>query len=57
MGLATDQAFQVHDLLTGSRYLWQGSANYIELDPESIPAHLFRVRHQVRSEHDFDYYL
>jgi starch synthase (maltosyl-transferring) len=36
--------------------VWQGSHNYIELTPEKIPAHIFRVLRRVRSEKDFDYY-
>lgn len=50
-------AFQVHDLLGEGRYLWQGARNYVELLPESLPAHILRVRRWVRSETDFDYYL
>lgn len=57
--LGIDQAipYQVHDLLSDSRYLWYGSRNYVELDPAIIPAHLFRIRRKVRTERDFDYYL
>jgi starch synthase (maltosyl-transferring) len=36
--------YQVHDLLTDARYTWHGRRNYIELDPEIQPAHIFRVR-------------
>ncbi len=54
--LRTDESFQVRDQLTGARYLWQGSRNYVELAPERIPAHIFRVLRKVRSEKDFDYY-
>jgi starch synthase (maltosyl-transferring) len=50
------ETFQVLDQLTGRRYLWQGPRNYIELTPETIPAHIFRVLRRVRSERDFDYY-
>jgi starch synthase (maltosyl-transferring) len=50
------ESFQVHDQLTGARYLWQGSRNYVELSPQAIPAHIFRVLRRVRSEKDFDYY-
>lgn len=57
MGLEEGMPFQVEDALSGSRYLWQGAANYVELDPASMPAHLFRIRRKVRSERDFDYYL
>lgn len=36
--------YQVHDLLSDARYTWHGRRNYIELDPEIQPAHIFRVR-------------
>ena len=57
LGLESNRAFQAHDLLSGGGYLWQGRRNYIELVPESLPAHIFQVRSRVRSERDFDYYL
>jgi starch synthase (maltosyl-transferring) len=53
----SDQSYQVHDLLSDQRYLWQGRYNYVLLDPQRSPAHVFRLRRWVRSEHDFDYYL
>jgi starch synthase (maltosyl-transferring) len=56
-GLATQQTYQMHDLLTGARFLWQGPRNYVELNPETGPAHIFRLRQRVRSEHDFDYFV
>ncbi|HVE49994.1 MAG TPA: alpha-1,4-glucan--maltose-1-phosphate maltosyltransferase [Casimicrobiaceae bacterium] len=52
-----DRSFQVHDLLTDARYLWNGVRNYVELDPARAPAHLLLLRRRVRSERDFDYYL
>jgi starch synthase (maltosyl-transferring) len=55
--LDADRAFQAHDLLGEGRYLWQGSRNYFELTPESLPAHILHVRRWVRTERDFDYYL
>jgi starch synthase (maltosyl-transferring) len=57
LGLDRDQAFQVHDLLTGARYLWHGSRNFVQLDPRAVSAHIFRIRRRVRSERDFDYFL
>ncbi|HZK76500.1 MAG TPA: alpha-1,4-glucan--maltose-1-phosphate maltosyltransferase, partial [Candidatus Kapabacteria bacterium] len=57
LGLDANHAFQVHDLLGEGRYLWQGPRNYVELSPESLPAHIFHVRRWVRTETDFDYYL
>jgi starch synthase (maltosyl-transferring) len=56
IGATAEQSFQVHDLLSGSRYLWRGGRNYVALDPQHAPAHIFRIRHQVRSERDFDYF-
>lgn len=56
LGLDPQQAFQVHDLLGGGRYLWQGSRNYVELTPQSLPAHILRVRRWSRNESHFDYY-
>ncbi|HVT97010.1 MAG TPA: alpha-1,4-glucan--maltose-1-phosphate maltosyltransferase [Acidobacteriaceae bacterium] len=57
LSLRPDESFQLLDELTGARYVWQGSRNYIELDPGRIPAHIFRILRKVRSEKDFDYYL
>jgi starch synthase (maltosyl-transferring) len=51
------QPFQVHELLSGARYLWHGERNYVALDPQVIPGHIFRIRRRVRTERDFDYFL
>jgi starch synthase (maltosyl-transferring) len=56
LGIEPDRPFQVHDLLGGGRWVWHGPHNYVELDPYVVPAHILRVRRQVRTEHDFDYY-
>src|SRR5437773_5517718 len=37
-------SYQVHDLLSDARYIWRGRRNYVELDPEIQPAHIFRIR-------------
>ena len=55
--LDAEQPYQVHDLLSDQRYLWRGRHNYVMLDPQRAPAHVFRLRRRVRSEQDFDYYL
>ncbi|MEM9664223.1 MAG: alpha-1,4-glucan--maltose-1-phosphate maltosyltransferase [Bacteroidota bacterium] len=36
-------SFRVHDLLNNETYTWHGSHNYVELDPYTKPAHLFRL--------------
>ena len=48
--------YQAHDLLTGARYIWTGRRNYVELNPASVPAHIFRLRRRVRAENDFEYF-
>jgi starch synthase (maltosyl-transferring) len=57
LGVKPDQPYQVHDLLSGARYLWHGSRNFVLLDPAHSPAHILRVRKRVRTERDFDYFL
>jgi len=44
LGLPRDQPYPVHDLLSGARYLWHGTRNFVQLDPQPIPALVFRVR-------------
>ena len=43
-GQMESDVYQVHDLLSDARYTWHGRQNYVELDPEIQPAHVFRVR-------------
>lgn len=57
LGLPAQEPYQVHDLLSGARYLWHGPRNYVELNPLVIPGHILRVRRRIRSEQDFEYYL
>ena len=57
LGLDPHQTYQAHDLLSDSRYLWQGARNYVELNPQVMPAHILRIRRHVRSERDFDYFM
>jgi starch synthase (maltosyl-transferring) len=57
LGLDAQQTYQMHDLLSGARFIWHGATNYIELDPHVVPAHIFRLRRWIRSEKDFDYFM
>ena len=47
--LDNDQPYMVHDLLGAAAYRWQGPRNYVELDPEKLPAHIFRVERGIDS--------
>jgi starch synthase (maltosyl-transferring) len=57
LGLAPGEPVQMHDLLSDARYLWHSARNFLELDPQVIPAHIFRLRRKIRTERDFDYFL
>jgi starch synthase (maltosyl-transferring) len=50
-------SYQAHDLLTGARFLWHDTRNYVELNPQVTPAHILRLRRRVRREQDFDYFM
>ncbi|HJT18824.1 MAG TPA: alpha-1,4-glucan--maltose-1-phosphate maltosyltransferase [Nitrospira sp.] len=56
-GFDAERPFQAQDLLTDAHYLWQGSRNYVLIDPHTVPAQIFRLRRRIRTEHDFDYFL
>jgi starch synthase (maltosyl-transferring) len=56
-GIGPRDVYQVHDLIGEGRYLWQGAHNYVELDPQIMPAQVFRLRRRVRTERDFDYFM
>ena len=52
-----NRPYQMHDQLTDARFLWNGMRNYVELNPKVTPAHIFKLRRHLRTEHDFDYFL
>ncbi len=47
LGLDWADSFEVHDLLTGARYLW-GEHDYVRLDPYDNPAHVLHVSRSAR---------
>lgn len=57
VGIMDGSSFQMHDLISNQRFLWQGQRHYVRLDPHGVPAHVFVVRRRLRNEHDFDYFL
>jgi starch synthase (maltosyl-transferring) len=46
-GIGENDTYQVEDLLTGERFIWRGRRNFVMLDPNSRPAHIFRLRRQI----------
>jgi starch synthase (maltosyl-transferring) len=49
LGLDYDWPYEVHDFLADVTYQWQGSRNYVELNPGICPAHIFRLRRRIRT--------
>jgi starch synthase (maltosyl-transferring) len=43
-GQMESDVYQVQDLLSSTTYTWRGRRNYVELDPDIQPAHIFLVR-------------
>lgn len=40
-----ENTFLVNDLLSGSKYRWQGEWQYVELNPYLMPAHVFKIEY------------
>ena len=57
LGIDAHMQYQMHDLLSGARFLWSGPRNFVQLDPQRAPAHVFALRRKVRTERNFDYFL
>ena len=57
LGIGSAQPYLVHDLLSNDKYIWQGERNFVELDPQALPAKIFRVRKRLKREMDFDYFM
>ena len=43
MGIAPDEPYVVHDLITDTRFTWTGARNFVRLDPSDQVAHVLRV--------------
>ena len=54
--LGVDHTYQMHDLISGVRYFWNGDTNFISLDPFICPVHVFKLMRKVKTERDFDYF-
>ena len=44
LGIGEHEPFDVDDLLSGARYTWQGTRNYVRLDPAAQVAHVLKIR-------------
>jgi len=43
LGIGPGEAYEMSDLLTGTRYTWRGARNYVRLDPVERVGHVFKV--------------
>jgi starch synthase (maltosyl-transferring) len=43
IGMEPGAHFRVRDVLRGETYAWKGGGNYVILDPDRGPAHVFVV--------------
>ena len=43
LGIGPGEAYEMSDLLTGTRYTWRGARNYVRLDPVERGGHVFKV--------------
>jgi starch synthase (maltosyl-transferring) len=57
LGIDPGQPYLVHDLIGEEKYIWQGERNYVALNPQVLPANIFRVRKRLKREMDFDYFM
>jgi len=55
-GINSHETYLMHDLITDAKYLWQGSRNYVELDPQKLGAHIFKIYPHIHHEQDFKGY-
>jgi starch synthase (maltosyl-transferring) len=50
--------YVAHELLTDSRYEWQGGRVFVTLAPAECPACVYRIEpRRSTSERDFDYFV
>lgn len=57
LGIEPERSYLAHDLISNDKYIWQGERNYVELNPEVVPAHILRIHRKAKRESDFDYFM
>jgi starch synthase (maltosyl-transferring) len=50
LAIPHDENFEIEDLLTGIHYHWHDRSNYVALNPDVMPAHIFRLIRPPNSE-------
>jgi starch synthase (maltosyl-transferring) len=57
LGIDVRHPYRMVDLLTGAKFDWQGSRNYVELRPHEVPAHILRKEDPPKSVASRDHAL
>lgn len=57
LGIPLDRSYLVRDLLSDERYFWQGTHNYLHLEPNITPVNFLQIHTKPRREQDFEYYF
>lgn len=57
LGIGNDDPYMLLDLLSNDTYVWQGSQHGVGLDPQTLPAAVYRIKRRLKRESDFDYYM
>jgi starch synthase (maltosyl-transferring) len=52
IGLRADVPYVAHDLLSDARYVWSGGSNFVKLDPDNVPCHIFALSQPARGNGD-----
>ncbi len=47
LGIDSDAPYIMHDLLTDAHYVWTGSRNFVKLDPNGLPCHVFALEPSI----------
>jgi len=55
-GIKADENYQVYDLISEKTFYWNGSSNFVSLDPDKQSAHVFRLLKWSHHEQNFDYF-
>ncbi len=55
-GINPHEGFAVRDLLNHETFIWQGNKNFIKLNPQHSPAHIFLVQTHIHHEQDYEGY-
>lgn len=56
LGLVDWRPFEAHDLMTNARYTWRDRWNFVSLNPQRLPAHIFHIHQIGHTEADRDHF-